>query len=166
MIKVPIDGTHDFKKTHDFTQNDRGESFDRMKCSHCGLIGRRHFRKDLFVMVSDTYSSQRIQDCERDNFIDIYRGKQIQTICNIHGGKDYNNIPIYSIHNIITPPIGIINGENGVWVQGVTKPVQILPDEFIFYPLKSRFKPRQRTIPVKVIRTRTLPPVIQRKRTK
>lgn len=37
-----------------------------------------------------------------------------------------------TIHTIITPKKGEINGDGGVWVQGTDEPVKAHFDEFIF----------------------------------
>jgi hypothetical protein len=152
MIKVPAKGIHRFKKTNPFTQSDRLESYDKVKCVNCGLIGRLINIRDSFVLVSDTYSDKRIQRCERDNFVDKYLGKKIQTVCKIRGSSEYDDVYIYSYHFIIKPPLNEINGEAGVWVMGKTKPVKILPDEFIF-----ALKPK-RKVPAVMVRTKKVKP--------
>ena len=156
MIKVPLTGIHEFRKTKDFTQHDRLETFDQLQCTNCRMIGRK-LNREPFVYVSDTYSQERIEQCKRDNFIDKYLGKQIQIICKIKGNEEFNQILIYSVHTIVKPPIGKINGEQGYWIMGdYGNPIKILFDECIEYPLH----------PIKhLIRTRTKSPVIKSKRT-
>jgi hypothetical protein len=146
MIQVEIKGIHNFKKTHEFTTSDRYETYDHFKCTRCGLIGRRLYSQDQFILVSDTFSQKRIKHCERNNFVDKYLGKIIQTICKIH---NFPQIETYSKHEIVKPPIGEVNGERGVWIELDKKPFKITDDEFIF-----ALKPK-RTNDLPVTRTRT-----------
>ena len=164
MIQVPIHGLHSFVKTDSFTKNDRQESFWHYRCSNCGLTGRR-LTRDEVVFVSDTFSDVRILSCTRDNFQDKYLGKQIQTCCKIKASVD---IPIYSIHTVIKPPIGYINGERGVWVLVGCRSFQILFDEFVYFPILPRQKPKigfkRKIMPKKVGFTRTIKPRFKRTR--
>lgn len=166
VIQVSFNGIHDFKKIKSFTQNDRLESFDQVQCSNCRMIGRRVGSREPFVLISNTYSQQRIELCERDNFIDKYLGKEIQIICKIRGGEGYNVATIYSVHTIVKPPVGLINGEQGVWIQGGKKePIKILFDEYCQYPILPRKGFAKRTqLPI-IKSKRTCSPIIKRKRT-
>jgi hypothetical protein len=166
MIKVALNGIHDFKKTKDFTQHDRFETFNQVQCTNCRMIGRR-IDREPFVYVSDTYSKERIELCQRDNFIDKYLGKQIQTICNIRGTKEYTDIKIYSVHTIVKPPTGFINGEQGIWIMSDSdNPIKLHPDEYIEYPLHPiQHNKRIRTQPPIIKSKRTSVPIIKSKRT-
>lgn len=181
MIKVNLNGIHHFKKIHDFTKTDRLESYNAYRCINCKLIGRRINREHI-IYVSDTYSKERIELCQKDKLIDKYVGKQIQISCKIIGTIALSNLSIYSIHTIIKPPSKKeINGERGVWVMGSQNvPVKVFFDEYIDWPLppKKNFITRVRVkkykwgmsidgCPVKVFpkikRVRTK---VKRKRTK
>lgn len=165
MIKIDLNGIHVFKKTKDFTQCDRHETFDQMKCSNCKMIGRR-YNNEPFIFVSDTYSPFRIEQCMRDNFMDKYLGKEIQTICKIRGTIEYTSIPIYSVHTIISPPIGFINGEQGYWIMSnKNTPIKLHPDEVVFYPIMPRKGFAKRTQLPPRISKRTSVPIIKSKRT-
>jgi hypothetical protein len=146
MISVKLEGKHIFQKIGTFTAGDRFESYLRYKCSNCGLSGRRLSYNAPVILVSDSFSDKRIKNCERDNFVDKYQGKIIQTICKIH---NHPQIIIYSKHEIIKPPKGELNGERGMWIDLNGKPWKILDDEYIF-----AIKPK-RANPIIMTRTKT-----------
>jgi len=166
MKKVNIED-HQFVSTTIFSPHDRGESWWKSyRCKHCGIKGRRYSVNEPFVYVTDSFSDRRIKNCVRDNFVDKYLGTQIQTCCNIYGHPE---IPIYSIHTVVTSPLDFLNGENGVWikVKGLKEPVQILFDECVEYPIKPRIiPPLKRT--KKAGHPKVIPPYLrmQRVRTK
>jgi hypothetical protein len=51
-------------------------------------------------------------------------------------GPQFKNIMSRSIHRIVTPPEKYINGDRGVWIQGIREPVKVLNNEFIFVTLE------------------------------
>ena len=139
MIKIDLNGIHDFRKTHSFTRTDRMESFNSYRCVKCKLIGRRVNREHI-IYVSDTYSKERIELCQKDKLIDKYVGKQIQISCKIIANEALSNISIYSVHTIVAPPSKKeINGESGVWVMGSQNfPVKVFFDEYVDWPIHPR----------------------------
>jgi len=135
MKKVKM-SLHNFIPTTTLSPNDRKEIWWKSyRCKNCGLRGRRYSINEPYIYVTDSFSDKRINRCERDNFVDKYLNTQIQISCII---KALPEIPIYSVHTVITPPIKFLNGENGVWigVKGRKEPVQILFEEYVDYPLK------------------------------
>lgn len=140
MKKVNM-ADHQFEPTTVLSPHDRGEYWWRsFRCKNCGIRGRRYSINEPFIYVTDSFSNKRVYKCIKDNFVDRYLGTQIQICCEIHG---YKQIPIYSIHTVVTPPPQSLNGENGVWikVKGLKEPVQILFDECVSYPIPERIKP-------------------------
>ena len=123
---------HDFRKTNLVTKfsNDLG-SYDEYKCTKCGLKGRRYGLSE-YLTVTDSYSDSKINNCTGEIKKDEYVGRLIKVIrCNAAGGSFLNMTP-NSIHRIISPPEGYVNGDRGVWVQGIEEPVKLLYNEFDF----------------------------------
>ena len=166
MIKVLLKGIHDFQKVHNFCRCDRLENYDTYQCTKCKLTGRQLNLRTPFILVSDTYSKERIEKCVQDEFVDKYIGKQIQLICKIKAFKDFPDLSIYSVHTIVKPPKekNQVNGERGVWVKSNKKLVKILFDEYVEYPIKPINRKRKRTIIVKRKRTKNIK--LKRTRTK
>lgn len=155
-----------------------GNTYDReetwwknYKCSHCGIRGRKYAKDDSFIYVTDSFSDRRIEDCQKDNFVDKYLGTQIKVCRKIH---HFPQIQIYSIHTVVKPPAPYLNGENGVWIDvpGEDVPIQILFDESIPHPLPRhrpfQFKEPERVkhkLPMFLRPRRTRTTVVKRKRT-
>lgn len=185
MKKVNI-YNHQFRRITNFSLCDRSENWwASFRCNKCGITGRKYNINDLYIYVTDSFSDNQIDNCKRDNFVDKYLGTQIQVSCKL---TKFPQIPIYSIHTVVTAPAKFLNGERGVWIRikGMKGSFQITFDECVAYPIKERKRSAVRrtkkvgdpTIPnymkLQRVRTkysvikfiRTKPTVIKRKRTR
>jgi hypothetical protein len=95
-----------------------------MKCSKCGIEGKRHTFNTITLKAS--YSLEKINNC--NGVHDIPQKIQI-TLCTAHGEK-FSNLTPDSTHLVVTPPTGQRNDSSGVWVMGVGEPVKVLYNEF------------------------------------
>ena len=123
-------GIHNFSKVNLVAISDRGRIYDILKCKDCGLEGKR-FGFSPNIQVPESTSDKKIENCIHSPSLkksapDKYIGKKIKVIqCNTQGSP-FKNLTPGSIHPIITPPEGYLNGDRGVWVQGIGEPVKIL----------------------------------------
>lgn len=129
MKQVNLRSTvHNFDKQNLVTQKTGGRMHDVLRCKRCGIQGKR-YGLDEYIMVPTNTSDKKIMHCDgksEDNFL----GKTIR-IDNCHAnGKQFSNLTKGSYHQIVKPPTGYVNGDRGVWVQGVGEPVKLLFDEF------------------------------------
>lgn len=115
---------HKFVKTNLVTLNSKKGYYDLMKCSLCGLVGRRYTLS--LIEVPDVYS-QKAKSCPKSTLI---VNKIKITICHAHGAV-FKNLTPGSVHNVVEPPVGYKNDVDGVWVQGVGEPVKVLRSEYI-----------------------------------
>lgn len=138
MKRVDLNSIHTFEKTHAFSKNDRLETYDEYECTKCHLKGRK-INRDPWILVSDSFSEQQITHCNLDPLKDIFLGKQIQIIKCTGVGKIFKNLTPESIHTIVKPIDDYINGDRGVWVQGMGEKVKVLFSEYKEYEITSRF---------------------------
>ena len=133
---------HNFGKVNLTTIMKRGRLYDIYRCSECGIEGKRYGlsgQLELLTSVSD----KKIKECTglskqmKDEFV----GKWVKiTECTAVNPQFKALLP-GSIHKIVTPPEGFINGDRGVWVMGVGQPVKVLFNEFNDFKFKrTRFK--------------------------
>jgi hypothetical protein len=165
MISLPSVGIHNWVYMTKLTSSDHSGTYNKMKCTKCGLIGRREGAPGHEILVSDTFSENRIKNCVRDNFMDKYIGKQIQIHSKMPNTKSYSVAIIYSVHTVIPPPAGFVNGEGGRWIMGGEGvPIIIRPDECLSYPLLPMKRNKsKRLAPTKS--KRTSPIIVKPKRT-
>lgn len=111
-------GGHKWEKINHVTQKDRNGLYDLMRCSKCGIMGKR-------------YSLDSI--CIYERYINKMRcsvNAQYMKILHCRAfGHQFENLTDGSIHEIIAPPDGQ-NNDRGVWVMGVGEPVLVLFGEF------------------------------------
>lgn len=125
MITIEINhGGHDWQKKNLVTLSGRKGSYDIMKCSKCGIEGKRRTFNTITLKAS--YNLEKINNC--NGVHDIPQKIQI-TICGGFG-KQFSNLTPNSIHDVVEPPAPYKNDSSGVWVMGVGEPVKVLHNEF------------------------------------
>ena len=138
MKRVSLNSVHDFRKVNLVTQKESGgRMFDMLKCSKCGIKGKR-YGVDEVIMVSNSYSDKKIKECdgslkkELECGPDEYVGRKIKvghvTVMN----SAFDNLKPGTEHQVIVPPPDKLNGERGIWLQGIGEPVMLLFGEFVF----------------------------------
>ena len=133
---------HDFSKVNMTTIIHRGRSYDILKCLKCGMEGKR-FGISENLTILNKYSSTQIQYCIEDpkQMKDKFVNKWVKITLCIAGGGAFRNLTPNSIHKIITPPEDHMNGDRGVWVQGIGELVKILFNEYNDFSWKrTKFK--------------------------
>lgn len=126
MYKVDIKkGGHTWEKQNLVTVTKAGGSYDEMRCSNCGIKGRRY---DLAnVSVSENYSMSKVYNCPKQKEQPLPVRIRI-TDCRANG-KIFSNLIPGSEHDVVSAPKGQ-NNNGGVWVMGVGEPVKVLDNEF------------------------------------
>lgn len=133
---------HNFSKVNLVTIIKGRKNYDILKCSKCGVEGKRFgFSEEL--TISNKYPNSQIQFCTKDpqeiknKFVD----KFIKITNCIATGNQFQNLKPSSIHKIVIPPEDHMNGDRGVWVQGIGEPVKILFNEYNDFSWKrTKFK--------------------------
>jgi hypothetical protein len=114
--------SHNFQKVNGMTLRDKTSLYDLYECSHCKLQGKRRG-------FSDELEVRSIKPCIGE---DKLLNQDIQVVRCGAVGNAFENLTPGSIHRIVTPPTGYMNGTRGVWVMGVGEPVLLLYGEFSF----------------------------------
>ena len=115
---------HTFEKVNLTTIKSKGRLYDLLKCSQCGLTGKRYgISEDITIDGRASYS--KINSCPKAETSD-----KIKIINCRASGNAFSNITPGSIHEVITPPKGYKQYDKGVWVYGNGEPVKVLFDEF------------------------------------
>jgi hypothetical protein len=123
---------HKFEKTNLITITKGGKIYDEMKCSGCGLTGKRYGITD-YVSIDGRISEYNSLNCKgKTNNSDEYLGKIVVVIVCTATGPVFNNLKPRSEHKIISPPDGYKNNGSGVWVMGIGQPVKLLSNEFYY----------------------------------
>ncbi len=135
-MKQAFRSRHAFSKTNLVTINKGGRMYDELKCSICGMTGRMYVISE-YVTVADKYSDDLVINC-LEPMVDNFKGKLIQVTQCQAVGKPFANLLTNTYHLVVTPPKGYCNRSDGVWVQGVGKPVKLLNNEFNFIEIKRR----------------------------
>lgn len=120
------DSQHNWEKQNLVTLKDRKGHYDKMKCSNCGMEGKRYGFES--IEVSERYKFENVHLCPKKQEVSIPRQIKIR-YCNANGNQFKNLLP-ESIHNVVEPPQGYKNDHTGVWVMGVGEPVKVLSSEF------------------------------------
>lgn len=103
-----------------------GRMYDKMKCSLCGMEGKRY--GFTHVEVLEKYKEENVHLCPNAKPIEI--PKKIKVIRCLASGAPFKNLLPNSEHEVVTPPTGYKNDHTGVWVMGVGEPVKLLSDEY------------------------------------
>lgn len=133
---------HNFSKVNLITIIKGGRSYDILKCSKCSMEGKRYGVSENLT-ISGKYPNSQIQYCIEDpkQMKDEFTGKLVKITECIASGLQFEELTPGSIHRIVTPPNGEVNGDRGVWVMGVGEPVKILFNEYNEFSFKrTRFK--------------------------
>lgn len=126
-----LNSYHNFRKVNLVTISKRGRTYDILKCSKCEMEGKR-FGVSENLTILDKYSNTQIQFCTEDpkQIGDKFIDKFVKITNCTASGAQFKNLTPGSIHKIVTPPDKYINGDGGVWVQGIGEPVKILFNEY------------------------------------
>jgi hypothetical protein len=100
---------------------------DTVKCSICGLIGKRTSLET--ITVSRTKKNAKILNCIAS---EILPSRKIIITTEPRGNNNFKNLKLGSHHDIVEPDVNNKNTTQSVWVQGVEQKVRLLPDEFEF----------------------------------
>jgi hypothetical protein len=122
--EIPINGPHEFEKENLLTLEDSNGSYDKVKCSKCGLEGKR--RSISTVEVDGRKSGDQIKNCDGV----IPEKIKVTSDYPATAGDQFRNLKKGTKHNVVDPPEGYKNDGSGVWVMGEGEPVKILSHEF------------------------------------
>ncbi len=121
------DTDHEFDKLNLMTIPSRNGSYDKMKCKHCGMSGKRYHLGT--VSIPQTYSKERVNNCPKAPKKLVATMVRV-THCNAIG-EIFSNLTPDSVHDVIDPPTGYKNDHTGVWVMGVGEPCKLVSGEFV-----------------------------------
>ena len=74
------------------------------------------------MTAKDFFDNNKISTFKKGDKIEI-------TVCTALG-RTFSNLVPGSIHEIVKPPQGYVNDQNGVWVMGIGKKVRVFSNEF------------------------------------
>lgn len=132
---------HKFAKTNFVTQWDKIGLYDEWICENCGIKGKKYSLANTLFFPENTPDSL-LKNCSGSSeFKDNYVGKSVVISTFTGEGSAFANITPDSVHQIVIPPQGYFNGDNGVWVMGIGEPVKILNREIKCF-LESEEKPK------------------------
>lgn len=126
---------HSFEKVNLVTTKDG----DEYRCSRCGIKGMRIGLSPMIHLTSGT--EEKVKYCTGNSQTDFFVGRKVKiTLCHAQN-PNFKNCTPGSIHSIITPQKGYVNGDDGVWVAGFDGyPVKLLDDEFKLLPAEPKLK--------------------------
>jgi hypothetical protein len=125
---------HDFQKKNLVTISDRTGHYDLLKCSKCGIEGKRFGLGQMLTLTKD-YSENIIKNCDgTDQEIITFYGRKIQITKCYAQGKQFENLTSCSFHWVIPAPSPYKDDLKGVWVMGISEPVKVLNNEYVLIP--------------------------------
>lgn len=118
---------HIWIKQNLVTISKSGKMYDEMKCSLCGMKGKRY--GFTHVEVLNKYKEENVHLCPKAKPIET--PKKIKVIHCGAAGEVFSNLKPNSIHEVIPTPKEYLNSKlHDVWVMGVGYPVKLLSDEY------------------------------------
>ena len=156
---IHLPSIHSFVKQNTAQLNGKEGLYDIYKCTKCGIEGKRFEHENCIILLKQ-FPEDKIKFCTYPGKPDPFIGKKIKITKCWAMGANYNKCFPNSVHQVINPPFGMDNINQGVWVQGAMEPVKIFFDEFVLItdknkPMRTKKPLLIRTkFPAKPIRTK------------
>jgi len=128
MKTIDLSNTiHRFEKQNLITVIGKKTNYDILKCTKCGIKGKRYGISNEIILDGRT-ANNKIINCDGSSKV-----QKIKITNCTANGRQFSNLIPGSIHDVIIPPKGYKNGDRGYWVMGVGEPVLVLFNEFEFF---------------------------------
>jgi hypothetical protein len=116
------DSQHNWEKTNLISIKSSKGCYDTVKCTKCGMRGKRYNLSTVEVLNKYKYEHVNMCPTKGTNTIQII-------YCSANNNEFQNAIP-GSIHAIIPAPNDEFDDDYGVWIMGITEPIKILNREY------------------------------------